>query len=175
MIDDLTPLHQLSDEVAQSDFYLFKPGESYRMAQSGRGADLMKEGENHPDGVIINYYLKAYKETDTVQITIRENNGKPIQAFSNQAKENKLDPNAPKKLTVSKGGNRMVWNMRYPGFKAFDGMIFYSSPNRGPKAIPGTYKVTLSVNGESVAQDFTIRKDPRLPNTPADYKAQFDF
>jgi hypothetical protein len=65
--------------------------------------------------------------------------------------------------------------MRYPGFKAFDGMIFYSSPNTGPKATPGSYKVKLTVNGSSKEQAFSIVKDPRLPNSQQDYDNQFDF
>ena len=35
MIDDLTPLHQLSKEITNKNFYLFKPDKSYRMHQSG--------------------------------------------------------------------------------------------------------------------------------------------
>ena len=65
--------------------------------------------------------------------------------------------------------------MRYPGFKSFDGMILYSSPNVGPKAIPGSYKVILTYNNEVMSQDFEILKDPRLSNTQNDYKNQFDF
>lgn len=69
----------------------------------------------------------------------------------------------------------MVWNMRYPGFKAFKGMVFYSSPNVGPKAVPGEYTIRLNYNGEVVEQALQIVKDPRLSNTDEDYKAQFDF
>jgi hypothetical protein len=65
--------------------------------------------------------------------------------------------------------------MRYPGFKTFDGMIFYSSPNIGPKAAPGIYKVKLTVNGVSQEQEFKIVKDPRLSNSQKDYDDQFDF
>jgi hypothetical protein len=54
-------------------------------------------------------------------------------------------------------------------------MIFYSSPNKGPKATPGTYKLKLTVNGTSKEQEFKIVKDPRLPNTQSDYQEQFDF
>jgi photosystem II stability/assembly factor-like uncharacterized protein len=175
MIDDLTPLHQLSDTVAKSDFYLFKPDASYRIYQSNGKPDVKKEGQNHPNGAIINYYLQNLQETDTVELAILETNGKVIQEFSNHAKENKLNPAATKKLTVKKGGNRLIWDMRYPGFQAFEGMIFYSSPNVGPKAVPGDYKVRLTVNGKVKDQTFTIVKDPRLTNTQKDYEDQFNF
>ncbi len=176
MIDDLTPLHQLSEKVAQSNFYLYQPDISYRMQQSGwEPANKKLEGDNHPDGAIINYYIKEAKETDTISLQILEADGSPIVSYSNKAKVNKLDPAAARPLKVSSGGNMFTWDMRYPGFKAFEGMVFYASPNVGPKAVPGNYRVRLTYNGTETEQPFTIEKDPRLPNTDADFKNQFQF
>jgi hypothetical protein len=177
IIDDLTPLHQLTKDIVNTDLHLYKPDASYRMHQSGGWSkpDPKLVGENHPDGVIINYYVKSFTVSDTVQLDILDKNGNLIQRFSTSAKENKLNPAAPKPLSVTSGGNRLVWNMRYPGFKTFDGMIFYSSPNIGPKTVPGIYKVKLTVNGVSKEQEFKIVKDPRLSNSQKDYDDQFDF
>ncbi|RDY59338.1 WD40/YVTN/BNR-like repeat-containing protein [Flagellimonas nanhaiensis] len=177
MIDDLTPLHQLSDEMASNDFHLYKPDNAYRMQQSGGWSKPNPKlvGQNHPDGAIINFYVKDVKETDSISIEILESDGTLIQKFSNNAKENKLDPGAPKPLEVASGGNRLIWNMRYPGFKAFKGMVLYSSPNVGPKAVPGEYRVRMRYNGVASEQVFTIVKDPRMPNTNEDYQKQFDF
>ncbi len=176
MIDDLTPLHQLSAEMSKQEAVLFKPDQAYRMQQSGWGrANPKLEGTNHPNGAIINYYIPELSETDTVRIEIREANGTVIQGFSNQAKENKNKPAATKPLKVKTGGNRFVWNMQYPGFTAFKGMVLYSSPNRGPKAVPGKYKVVLYYNNERSEEELTIVKDPRLPNSQQDFQDQFDF
>lgn len=176
IIDDLTPLHQLSAELKNKEAFLYKPDNAYRMQQSGRGkANLKLEGANHPNGAIINYFIANKKESDTVNIDVFGPDKKLIQRFSTSAKENKNDPSAPKKLKVKSGGNRFIWNMRYPGFKSFDGMVLYSSPNVGPKATPGNYKVKLTYNGKSQEQEFTIVKDPRLPNSDADFKNQFEF
>ncbi len=177
MIDDLTPLQQLSDEVSQSDFYLYKPDMAYRMHQdrAWRAADTKLVGENHPDGAIINYYIKDLKDSDTVELDILEMDGSVIQSFSNKAKPIKLDPSSTQKLKVKSGGNRFVWNTRYPGFKEFEGMVYYSSPNVGPKAVPGNYKVRLTVNGSSTEETFSIVKDPRIEMSQSDYQAQFDF
>ncbi len=54
-------------------------------------------------------------------------------------------------------------------------MVLYSSPNLGPKAAPGDYMVRLSYNGITQERQFTIVKDPRLPNSDSDFKNQFDF
>ena len=178
MIDDLTPLHQLSKEMAGADFHLYQPDKAYRIQQSGgwRKPNTKLVGENHPNGAIINYYIKDYKPTDSVSVAILEMDGSLIQRFSSKVKKaDKLDPSADKPLKVSSGGNRLIWNMRYPGFQAFKGMVFYSSPNNGPKAVPGNYKVQLNYNGKISEQVLTLVKDPRLPNTEKEYQDQFDF
>ncbi|MBK8656576.1 MAG: glycosyl hydrolase [Haliscomenobacter sp.] len=171
MIDDLTPLHQLSADVAKQPHYLFKPKASYRMAQETlRGtAALRTQGENHPNGVVFHFYVKDWTDTAKAQLDLFELGGELIRSFSNTSKDRRT------MLQVKKGGNRFVWDMRYPGFKDFPGMVLYSSPNTGPKAVPGTYKARLTINGQSVEQTFEILKDPRLPNTASDYEDQLDF
>lgn len=168
MIDDLTPLQELSDEIAKRDAYLYKSKPSYRMAQEGGGRASKTNGENHPNGVLFHYFVKNLSEKDDVKLEIMEMDDDLIQTFTNKSKGKQL-------LNVKKGGNRFVWDMRYPGFKEFPGMVLYSSPNVGPKAVPGMYKARLTVNGQTTVQEFEIIKDPRLPNTPEDYKKQFDF
>ncbi|RIV18632.1 glycosyl hydrolase [Fibrisoma montanum] len=168
IIDDLTPLHQITPELATKTAILYKPMPSYRMAGTNK-RDAMREGENHPNGVLIHYVLKTVDEKSDVRLDILENDGDTIRTFSNKAKDK------ANQLTLKAGGDRFVWDMRYPGYKTFPGMVFYGSPNLGPKAVPGTYKVRLTVNGVSQAQDFEILKDPRLSTTPDEFQAQFDF
>ncbi|WP_228236178.1 WD40/YVTN/BNR-like repeat-containing protein [Allomuricauda sp. M10] len=177
MIDDLTPLHQLSDEVKNSAFYLYKPDMAYRMHQDGgwQEPDTKLVGENHPNGAIINFYLKDLKEGDKVSLDILEMDGTLIRSYANTASPDRMKPSSIQKLEVKKGGNRMVWNMRYPGYEEFKGMIFYSSPNVGPKVVPGSYKVRLTYNGTTMEQTFSIEKDPRIPLTQDDFQQQFDF
>ena len=169
MIDDLSPIQQLGKEALNADFHLFAPKPAYRMAQGQdrRGGNSKLYGQNHPNGVLLNYFVANAK--DSVVLEILEADGTLIRSYSNKSKE------SSSRLRVSSGGNRFVWDLRYPGFDTFDGMVLYSSPNLGPKAIPGMYKARLSVNGESIAQDFEILKDPRMSNDAADYQKQFDF
>ena len=168
LIDDLTPLQQLSTEMAAKETILYQPMPTYRMAGSSR-RDPKLEGENHPNGVMIHFFIKKLETTAEVKIDILENDGEVIRSFSNKAKE-RLN-----QITVKAGGGRFVWDMRYPGYKTFPGMVFYGSPNQGPKAVPGKYQVRLTVNGQTQTQDFEILKDPRLNTTPEDFQAQFDF
>ncbi len=168
IIDDLTVLHQLSDEVAQSDFYLFKPMASYRMG--GGGGESKTAGTNHPGGVLVHYFLKE-EPADSVEVSLSflEADGTLIKTFSTKAKERS------DKIEIEKAGNRFAWNMRYPEAEDFDGMILWWASMAGPEALPGTYRVRLNVGEESQEREFEILKDPRSPSTPAQLQAQFEF
>jgi len=170
MIDDLTPLHQLNNEVASKSHHLFKPMDSYRMG-GGNGRESKTEGTNHPGGVLVNYFVKDTVKTDTISVSFHETDGDLIKLFSTHP--NKEDNEA--KLSVSQGLNTMNWDMRYNGAKTFKGMIMWAATTRGPVAIPGAYKVKMTVNGVETMQDFNLIKDPRASASQADLKAQFDF
>ena len=202
IIDDLTPLHQLNNDNQNDDAILFKPDLSYRMAQSGgrnRPNNLLY-GENHPNGVIINYYIKNLQEGDYIRIDIENKDGSVIRTFSNNKdKHSKIENNDVNKmvgnpilsnpndidnalssdnlvsLSPRSGGNRLIWDMRYPGFKSFEGMVLYSSPNVGPKVAPGKYNIKMTYNDQILQKEFEIVKDPRVKISQADYEDQLEF
>ncbi|MBS1506351.1 MAG: glycosyl hydrolase [Bacteroidetes bacterium] len=170
LIDDLTPLHQLNDAVAKSDVHLFKPMPSYRM-NGGQGRQESKtEGKNHPNGVMIHYYLRDTTKTKAT-LEILETNGTLIKKFSTKP-DKKLKE---EELKIKVGMNRHIWNMRYADAEGFDGLIMWSASLAGPKAVPGMYKARLTVNDQVQETEFEILKDPRTSGSIADIKAQFDF
>lgn len=172
LIDDITPLHQLNETIATSDFHLYKPMPSYRMngGQGGWRGEPKTEGKNHPGGVMIHYYLKDTAKT-VASLEILEMDGKLIKKFATKPDKKAKE----EQLKVKLGMNRHVWNMRYADAEGFDGLIMWAASLTGPKAIPGKYKAKLTVNGKSSETEFEIVKDPRTSGTVADIKAQFDF
>ena len=174
IIDDLTPLHQLNDQVAASNHYLYKPMDSYRMDGGQRG-DSPTEGENHPGGVMVNYFMRDEPDTTTeVSLAFMDDTGQVIKEFSTEYDERTDDP-AKGKLEASQGFNTFNWDMRYPDAKRFEGLILWGGGLTGPKAVPGTYKAVLTVNGEKQEQEFKILADPRWDASQEDLEAQFDF
>jgi photosystem II stability/assembly factor-like uncharacterized protein len=167
MLDDLTILHQLKNEKI-GDFKLFQPKPTYRM--DGYQSSTKTEGTNHASGVLAYFYLKEFDtKKDTVYIFLMENDGDTIRSFSTKPTDDES------KLKVEKGGNLFQWNMNYPNAEKFDGMVNWWSSLAGAKAVPGTYKISLSVNGETQTQNFEILADPRSEATLVDMQAQFDF
>jgi photosystem II stability/assembly factor-like uncharacterized protein len=172
LIDDLTPLHQLNETITASDVHLYKPMPSYRMngGQAGRRGQPKTEGVNHPNGVMIHYFLKDTTKT-TASIEILEMDGKLIKKFATKPDKKTKE----EEMKIKPGMNRFVWNMRYADAEGFDGLIMWAASLTGPKAMPGMYKAKLTVNGKSQETEFEILKDPRTSGTVADIKAQFDF
>src|SRR5205085_5619213 len=79
---------------------------------------------------------------------------------------------APPRVTADAGLNRFVWDMRYLDAARFPGMILWAGDVRGPKAVPGTYTVKLTAAGQTYAQTFEIKKDPRLQTTAEEFQKQ---
>jgi len=170
VLDGIEPLRQLSATVAQADAHLFDPGDVIRSVD---------------DGVAIYYYLG--KPADTVTLEILDASGRSIRTFTGvrdtaraKAAGNEADGGfrgaPPARVATDAGLQRFVWDIRYPGFTDFPGMILWAAANRGPRAVPGTYQVRLTAHGKTMTQSFEIRKDPRLTNvTQADLQAQFDL
>ncbi|SDG64625.1 WD40/YVTN/BNR-like repeat-containing protein [Psychroflexus sediminis] len=171
LIDDLTPLHQLSDEVARRDFYLYQPMPSYRM-DGGAGRPSKTVGENHPGGVMVSYHLKALTDSTRVRLEFMDANEQLIRAYDTQPDKNKKEVALE---DIKKGGNRFVWDMRYQPASDFEGMILWWASMQGPKAMPGIYKVKITVDGESSEREFEILKNPKASMSIADMQAKFDF
>ena len=186
IMDNLDELRQLSDQVEKSDRYLFKPEHTYLMHGGSFHRPGMTVGENPPNGAVVFYYLKNKpSKKDTVQLEFMTASGDSIITFSNvknsrgkpvhESKEfyQKKDQTPPDVLSDTTGLNRFVWNLRYPDATHVPGAVIWYGNMSGPKVIPGTYKVKLTVNGKSTVQEFRVEKDPRIKATQQDLQAQF--
>jgi photosystem II stability/assembly factor-like uncharacterized protein len=167
VMDDLTVIHQLFNENGNGNI-LYKPKDTYRMP-GGSAKESKTRGINHPNGVMTYFNIKDFdKEKDKVSLTYFDIKGDTIKTFSTE--NEKKD-----KLEVKKGANQFVWNMTYDGAESLDGMILWWASLSGPKAIPGNYKVSLNVNGESISRNFTVLADPRSETDQGGMERQFQF
>lgn len=170
LLDDLTVLHQWSDRLHERRFTLFAPRATWRMGGSGRWSITGHVGENHPDGVLVHYrFLAPMPDSSVVELRVLEDDGTLIRSFAPGAKEER------NRMPLEPGMNRFVWDLRYPDAHRVDGMVLWSGLTRGPRAVPGRYRVRLVVGADSTEADFALRQDPRATSSVADLHAQFDF
>lgn len=169
ILDDLTVLHQLDGASRNASSILFKPKDSYRTKGRTSRTPSKTAGQNHPNGVVTHYFLKDHSKKDTVALTYTTMAGDTLASFSTHAKE-KED-----KLKVKKGGNTHVWSTRGKGAERLKGMILWAANLNAPKAVPGSYKVHLNVNGNSTLEEFNILPDPRAEVSVADMQKQHEF
>lgn len=170
IIDDLTPLHQINEALISEEAFLYKPMNGYRMDGSSRKSKTA--GQNHPGGVLVNYYVKSIDEKDTLSLSFYENSGKHIKTFATIPDKDQKE----EKLTVNEGSNQFNWNLKYPDAEKVDGMILWWASLSGPTALPGDYIVRLSKNGKIISEEtFTLIMDPRSSATEKDLQEQFDF
>lgn len=173
ILDDLNVIHHLSQDMAEKDFFLFKPRDAYRVfgGRGGKGT-----GENLPNGVVLNFYLKDTSKVVPVRLDIMESDGQLIRSFRTGLNKKDVRPESPRGiLNVQKGINRFAWNLQYPGAKVFDGLIMWAAKTSGPVAVPGEYLSRLVVGNDSADVKFTVLKNPVTSATQDDLQKQFDF
>jgi photosystem II stability/assembly factor-like uncharacterized protein len=184
IMDDITPLQQLSEKVTSAEAHLFDNRTTtqwLRMQPQGTGGTLGFRGENPTRNAVINYYLGA-AATGQVRFEITDVTG-----------ENKRTLTVPARAGI----NRLEWPMTYDPtpeqLAAFQqqqqqaqaagrgrqgaaggaeenpeqpagrgGRGGRGGPPQGDPAGPGEYRVTMTVNGKAYTTRLVVRPDPLL-------------
>jgi photosystem II stability/assembly factor-like uncharacterized protein len=189
ILDDITPLRQLSDEIAKSSAFLFAPEEALRWRWN-RNTDTplppeVPAGKNPPDGAVIDYYL-ASKAQGPVTLEILDVEGKLVRRYASTDKPPSMEKLAAQHpipmywvrptqiLSTEAGMHRFVWNLHYAPPDALEwefpiSAIVHNTPlvPLGAWVLPGSYTVKLTANGKSHTQPLTVKMDPRI-HTPLD-------
>lgn len=167
MIDDLSPLYELK-AVSTNKPWLFKPKPTYILGAGYRGQSKT-QGENHPAGAIIYYFLPEMDTATDYILDIRDSEGQTIRSFSSRAKdkENKWEP--------KQGAHRFVWNLKTKGVDEIEGMILWFAISDGPYVPPGSYTVGLSAGDDRMEVPLELLPDPRISASAEDLRAQYDF
>jgi photosystem II stability/assembly factor-like uncharacterized protein len=170
IIDDLTPLHQLNSSTLKKEVVLYKPKDAYNLS-GGKGRTSRTSGTNHAGGVAVNYFIKKENEKDTIALSFYDANDNLIKKYTTKPDKEKKE----EKLKVADGNNIFNWDMMHPGAESIKDMILWWASLNGPMALPGKYKVELTVNDTKETQGFNILRNPVSEVTESEMKAQFDF
>ena len=179
ILDNLTPLHQLSSTVKASDVTLFKPRDGYRTRV---GSTTL--------GPVVDYYLPS-APTSAVVIEILDTKGAVLNSYNSETPvlrpgrggggasmpgvgtagpESQPDPDAaptrrflpPPRVTKTAGINRFAWDLRN---------------QTGVTLPPGQYQVRLKAGNTNLTQPFSVAIDPRVAAdgvTVSDLQEQFE-
>jgi photosystem II stability/assembly factor-like uncharacterized protein len=192
ILDDITPLRQLSNEALSKETILFKPQNAFRVRWSTyTDTPITQEepqGQNPPDGAIINYYISE-KTNTPVTLEFFDALGKSVRKFSSNDKPYEIpDLNIPlywirpqQILSAEAGSHRFMWDLRYaplnlPPSYPISAVYKNTAPDAtSPWVMPGIYTAKLTANGKVYSQTFTVKMDPRVKTSQADLKTQHDL
>jgi hypothetical protein len=179
ILDDITPLQQVTAQVAAANVHLFPPRPAYRFA--GRTvnysmSDDQTAGQNPPYGAGINYWLRSAAQ-NAPTLAILDAAGKTVRTLQG---------------TRAAGVNRVYWDLQNEPTKSvrlrtkpmynpefqMDADGTRSAPGFGSFSVrmpPGRYTVRLTVDGQSATQPLEVRRDPNVATTDQEIRAQVDL
>jgi photosystem II stability/assembly factor-like uncharacterized protein len=196
ILDNITPLRQMSPEAISAPAHLFAPQLTYRVRRStNTDTPLPPEvpaGQNPPDGAMIDYLVSSGGSTTPVVLEIIASSGKVIRRFSSADQPMPVDEkdlNVPtywirpeRVLSALPGMHRFVWNLRLPPPDAIEheypiSAIPGNTPRvpEGPAVLPGDYRMSLSVDGKTYTQALRVQMDPRVKTPAGDLAKQFEL
>jgi photosystem II stability/assembly factor-like uncharacterized protein len=187
VLDDVSPLRQMSRDVAAADVHLFKPAPAYRFFGGGtRPSPLV--GQNPPNGALLYYSLKAEpKANEEVTLELLDGAGTVLRKLSSKEDKERAEgpgggdeegfgpPPAARTIPAKAGLNRFPWDLRTEDARRFKGMILWGGLTRGPVVPPGTYQVRVTANGKTATQPLEVRKDPRLASSDDEFRKQYEL
>ncbi len=176
ILDDITPIQQMTAEVMNSAAQLFAPRSAYRfqgITVPYASSDDPTAGQNPPYGASINYYSKTAPKRDP-SIKIVDAGGQTVRTIHG---------------TRNAGINRVWWDLRTEQSKevrlrtapAYAPEIRLNAegwrplPEGGRMSLlvpPGTYTVKLTIDGQEFSQPLTVLRDPGAGGSDADIQKQ---
>ena len=173
VLDDITPLRQITEQTVESKVYLFRPADVFVIPQpSENGTPQPRDeplAENQPYGAIFDYYLKSDSK-EPVVLEILNPAGETIRRYSSEDKITPVNPDTldipafwvktPPTVSTAAGMHRWVWDLR-PTPPANTGAS--GGFRRGAAVVlPGIYTVKMTVGAKSYTQTLNVKTDPRV-------------
>ena len=185
ILDDLTPVREMTPEIKAADEHLFEPlpAVRWRYASAPYGSDA-GAGSNPPKGAIITYSL-AEKPEGEVTLEILDSDGARVRRLSSELRKQYDSPDHPDwnpdsepkpELKADAGLNRASWDLAYGEPKWMpDARFDTGTPRPGPLVLPGDYTLRLTVGGRASTQPLRVEPDPRSKASAADLEQQHAF
>ena len=162
VVDDVSPLRQLTPEVLAADVTVLESRPTYlripeqEQAWNGDG-DFV--GENPPDAAAIYFYRGKRRLMGESRIEIEDASGKKISTLPGSNR---------------RGINRVMWNPRLKAPKMAAGTGLAVNALFGPTAPIGTYTVKVIDGDQTYSGKLVLAADPRLAHSEDDIRVRQD-
>jgi photosystem II stability/assembly factor-like uncharacterized protein len=191
ILDDITPLRQLTEAPLSAGPHLFTPQTATRIRWNmNTDTPLPPDepaGQNPPDGAILHYWLPA--DASSVTLEVVDAAGAVVRRYTSEDPPEPvvegrnipdywIRPNRP--LLKTRGLHRFVWDLHHerPAVSSFSYPIAgirgdTARTPHGSWAAPARYTARLTVNGQARTASFEVRMDPRVKPSAADIGQQY--
>ena len=162
IVDDISPLRQLTPEILSKDavFLESKPAQQRIFSQGGwTDGDATFVGQNPPDAALITYYQKKRHIFGRMKLEIFDDKGALVDTLS---------PNS------RRGLSRVEWPMRLKAPRVPPAAVIAGEATMGPRVLPGTYTIKLTRGKESYTTKLNVTLDRRATYTVSDRKVEYD-
>jgi photosystem II stability/assembly factor-like uncharacterized protein len=162
IVDDVSPLRALSDQVLNAEFAVL-PARPVQQRLSGTGGwssgDAVFVGPNAPSAAQITYFQKTRHLFGKMKIEILNDKGEVIDTVP-----------AGKRAGI----NRVTWTGRVKPPRVPKAAQAAFNSAQGPRVLPGVYTARITKAGQSYEQKIEIGLDRRADYTVEDRKVQYD-
>jgi photosystem II stability/assembly factor-like uncharacterized protein len=188
ILDDASPIAAWSPAIAARRAYFF-PTRRTTMLQYWDDVSNMAQGlyagDNPADGAEFSYYLS--RPAEHVRLTVRGRDGKVVRELTGSTLPGVVHRTTwdlrhvpPPASAGALGGGEEGGEGGGGGVRRVDPRLQLPVPAhdigvRGPFVSPGTFVVTLDVDGETTSRTLEVRADPMLPYTTAQHRAREAF
>jgi photosystem II stability/assembly factor-like uncharacterized protein len=163
IIDNITPLRELSQATMDKDIAFLQTEPVVQKIQAGGGwvnGDAAFVGDNPTDDAVITYYQKKRHIFGDLKIEVLDSKGTIV-------------GNIP--ASKRRGLNRVRWAMRMPAPRVPPAATIAGGATIGPRLMPGTYTVRMTKDQSVFETPLHVTMDPRATYTVADRQAEFDL
>ncbi len=153
ILDDISPLRQITPEVLAKKVYFFKPKPMTINEESGfggRSSEMEYVGPNPDRNAKIVYYLQKRHIFGKTKMQVFDEQGKVI---------------ADLPVSKAKGINTVSWNGRLKRPRIAKAKTFAFGGFTTPRVPAGTYKVVFTKGKESYETQVVLKNDPESPYT----------
>ncbi len=195
VLDDISRLRQIQPGADANATRLFAPAPALRW-RSNQNKDTPPPAEtplgtNPPEGALIDYSIGRDRPSEVI-LEVRDRNNQLLRKFSSRDADESLAVESyfaqdwikpDRKLSTEPGAHRFVWDLRLPRPKASTYKYSISTSRsagvpvepRGPMVLPGSYRLSLIVDGKQLDAPLEVLMDPRIKLSAPAMQAAMDF